>query len=223
MKKAIIILIILILLAGGGIVGYFSWQKAKEAKFLSANPQTAEAYALIQKRETQLKKDKNNYDYMMSIAFNWKGIGEVTKNNEYLKRSIAMYDQVIKRWGNKAYLPFLNRANVYIELKDYIRAEQDLKIALEIDRGEQNLYIALANLYKDYMKKSNDEVKAVYTNAMQIIVGGGNLVNNYASFLNEIGDYKEALKYYKMLKQAYPNNLGFDEAIKELEEKLPKI
>lgn len=223
MKKIIILTIIIILLLGSAsVVIYSSWQKDKESKFLSSNPQTMDAYALIQKRETQLKKNKYNYDALMSMAFQWKGIGEATKNNEYLLRAVKFYDKIIKHWGNKAYLPFLNRANIYIELKDYVRAEQDLKIASEIDRGEQGLYIALANLYKDYMKKSNEEIKTVYTTGMQAVVGGANLVNNYASFLNDTGDYKESLKYYKMLKQAFPNYVIYDEVIKELETKLPK-
>ncbi len=222
MKKVLILLIIATIVVAGCFVGYFSWQKAKEAKFLSTNPQTAEAYALIQKREIQLKKDKNNYDALMSVAFSWKGIGEVTKNNEYLKRAAATYGEVIKRWGNKAYLPFLNRANVYIELKEYARAEQDFKIALEIDRGEQNLYIALVDLYRGYMKKDDKVIKAVYKQGLTTVVGGGNLVLSYAGYLKEIEEYAEAIKYYKMLKQAYPANTGYGEIIKELEAKVPK-
>lgn len=223
MKLKIIIIAAIIVVIAGGIGGYFYWQKAKEAEFLSTNPQTKAAYEIIVRREAQIKKDKSNYDAYMSLGFNWKGIGEVTKDDKYLKKAIAAYNQVIKRWGNAAYLPFVNRANVYIDLKDYARAEEDFKVALEIGPGEQNIYISLADLYKNYMNKDSQTIKAVYEKGIKTVVGGGNLVVSYASYLEEIGDYKEALKYYTMLEQAYPANPGYDEVIKELEAKVPKI
>jgi len=131
-----------------------------------------------------------------------------------------VYDEVIRKWGSKAYLPFLNQANVYILLKEYARAESNLKIALEIDPGEQSLYVALADLYGTFMKKDSKAVRAVYEQGIKTVVGGGNLVVNYASYLNELGEYKEALKYYKMLEQAYPTNPAYLPIIKELESKI---
>ena len=213
-------MIIVILLTVGGFYGYSYFEKQKEAKFLSENPQTKDAYALIVQREKEVKKDPTFYDGWMSLAFNWKGIGEVLKDEKYLWRSAKLYDEVIKRWGTKAYLPFLNQANVYIELEEYDKAENDLKIALEQDIGEQNLYIALADLYRLYMNKSKEDVMAVYEKGLVTVVSGGNLVNSYASYLNSVGEYEKALKYYKMLSQAYPNNTGYQNLIKELEIKV---
>jgi tetratricopeptide (TPR) repeat protein len=221
MKKYLILgLAVILVLLGGGVFAYSSWQNQKEVKLLSGNPQTKEAYAKVLQRQNDIKKDKNNYDAYMSLAFSWKGIGEVMKSDVYLQRAVDAYDKVIKRWGMKAYLPFLNRANVLIALKEYEKAEADLKIASEIDPGEQNLYVALADLYSDYMKKSDKEIRAVYENGLTRVVGGGGLVLNYASYLNSAGDYKEALKYYKMLAQAYPNNTGYAELVKEMEGKI---
>jgi len=223
MKKVLILLIVLIiviLLTVGGFYGYSYFEKQKEAKFLSENPQTKDAYALIVQREKEVKKDPTFYDGWMSLAFNWKGIGEVLKDEKYLWRSAKLYDEVIKCWGTKAYLPFLNQANVYIELEEYDKAENDLKIALEQDIGEQNLYIALADLYRLYMNKSKEDVMAVYEKGLVTVVSGGNLVNSYASYLNSVGEYEKALKYYKMLSQAYPNNTGYQNLIKELEIKV---
>jgi len=222
MKFKAIVAMAIIIVIGGGIGGYFYWQKVKEYKFLSTNLKTKAAYEIILRREAQIRKEKNNYDAYMSLGFNWKGIGEVTKTDEYLKRAVEVYNQVIKRWGTTAYLPFVNRANVYIELKEYARAEDDLKIALEIDPGEQNLYVSLADLYRTYMNKDGKMIKSVYEQGLKTVVGGGNLVLNYAGYLKETGEYKESLKYYKMLKQAYPDSTSYDEVIRELEAKLPK-
>ena len=172
MKKILIIISILAILTGGVLFGYSRWAEAKESKFLSSNGQTKDNYAIIKMRVEQLKKDSKNYDAFMSLAFAWKGIGDATKDEKYLRRSAKTYDKVIARWGNKAYLPFVNRANVYISLKEYSRAEDDLKIALEIDPGEQNLYIDLAELYSGYMNKDSQVVKAVYEKGLKTLVGG---------------------------------------------------
>ena len=220
MKKILILAIILILLGAGGATGYLYWQQIKEDKFLSANEQTKDAYEIVKKRQEQIKKEKDNYDAYMSLAFHWKGIGEATKDSKYSWKAIKVYDKVIKRWGPKAYLPFVNQANVYISLEEYENAEENLKIALELDPGEQNLYIALADLYRNYMNKDDKEIRAVYKKAIGTLVGGGNLVLSYAGYLKEQEDYKEALKYYKMLQQAYPNNNSYDDVIKELEGKV---
>lgn len=210
----------IIVLSAGGLSGYLYWQKAGEDKFLSSNQQIREAYKTVKIRQEQLREDKNNYDVYMSLAFHWKSIGEATKDSKYLWRSAKVYDEVIRKWGSKAYLPFLNQANVYILLKEYARAESNLKIALEIDPGEQSLYVALADLYGTFMKKDSKAVRAVYEQGIKTVVGGGNLVVNYASYLNELGEYKEALKYYKMLEQAYPTNPAYLPIIKELESKI---
>lgn len=223
MKKIMIIAAIIAaiaILAGGGVFGYSRWAEAKEDKLLSSNSQTKDAYAVVKMRREQIKKDKNNYDAYMSLAFYWKGIGEVMRNDKYLWRAAKTYDAVISKWGNKAYLPFYNQANVYIDLKEYARAEENLKISLEIDRGEQNLYVALAELYQNYMKKSDADIRAVYEKGLKTLIGGGNLVLNYAVYLNDTGDYKEALKYYKMLEQAYPDNTLYPPIVENLEAKV---
>ncbi|MBU1180451.1 hypothetical protein KJ885_05915 [Patescibacteria group bacterium] len=220
MKKILILAIIILLLGGSGVFGYLYWQKIKEDKFLSTNEQTKDAYEIIKKREAELKKDKSNYDAYMSLAFHWKGIGEVTKNEKYSWEAIKVYDKVIRMWGPKAYLPFVNQANVYIFLEEYENAEENFKIALELDPGEQSLYIALADLYHDFMNKEDKEIRAVYKKGLETLIGGGNLVLGYAGYLREQEDYKEALKYYKMLQQAYPDNTNYDGVIKELEDKV---
>ncbi|MFA5133802.1 MAG: hypothetical protein WC459_03300 [Patescibacteria group bacterium] len=219
MKKYLILAVILAL-AALSIGGFKYGQYIKEDRYLSSDPQTKEAYALIKQRQMDLKKDKNNYDAYMSLAFNWKGIGEVTESEKYLERSAEIYDKVIKKWGMKAYLPFVNQANVYIQLKEYKKAESDLKVANEIDPGEQSIYINLADLYYNYMKKSDKEVRAIYEMGIKNVVGGANLVLNYASYLNTVGDYPEALKYYKMLAQAFPASPGYAALVKELEGKI---
>lgn len=220
MKKLIILFLAVLMLGAGGVGGYFYIQKAKEDKFLSTNKQTKDAYEIVKKRQKDIKEDKDNYDAYMSLAFHWKGIGEVTKNEKYLMNAIEVYNKVIKKWGPKAYLPFVNQANVYILLNDYEYAEENLKVALELDPGEQSLYVALADLYINYMNKSNEEIIAVYESGIKRVIGGGNLVLSYAGFLREIGDIEKSLKYYKILQKAYPDNNGYDKVIEELEEQI---
>lgn len=221
--KLFIVIIIVIIAASAGLGGYSYWQKIKEDRFLSANKDTKDAYAIVKKRLKDIQENKNDYDAWMSLAFHWKGIGEVTRKEEYLRRAVRIYDEVIARWGNKAYLPFVNQANVFIFLKEYKKAESNLKIANEIDPGEQSLYIALAELYENYMQKDRKDVEAVYKNGLKRVIGGGNLILSYASYLNDIGDYAESLKYYKMLAQAYPENSGYQTLVKELEGKTNNV
>jgi tetratricopeptide (TPR) repeat protein len=209
----------LLLILGSTFAGYRYWQWLGEDRILSSNPNTKDAYAIIKKREIQLKTDSKNYDALMSLSFNWKGIGEITKNDKYLWRAIDAYDLVVKYYGNKAYLPFLNRANVYIDLKDYKKAAEDVLLASDIDPGEQSLYIVLVDIYKA-MGRSDKEIRAVYERGIKTVVDGINLINSYAAYLYGAGDYKLALEYYKKLEQALPSNPAYPPIVKELEDKL---
>jgi len=220
--KIYAILLLLVIVGTVSVLGYQYWQTSKEAKLLLANPNTKDSYELIQKRTKEIKEDSENYDAYMSLGFNWKSIGEATKDDKYLWRAIDAYSEVIKKWGPTAYLPFLNRANTYILLGEYNRAEDDLKLSIELDPGEQNLPVALADLYKNYLNKSDEEIRAVYETAMDRVVGGGNIVNSYAGYLKEVGDYEKSLQYYKSLEKAFPANTAYKSVIKELEDLISK-
>jgi len=218
-KKILIIIFALLLIIAGitSVIGYKYLSDSKESKLLLRNPNTKDAYELIQKRKKDIKEDADNYSAYMSIGFNWKSIGEATKENKYLWRAVDVYSEVIKKWGPTAYLPFLNRANTYILLGEYNRAEEDIKISIELDPGEQNLPIALADLYKNYLNKSDEEIRVVYETAMDRAVGGGNIVNSYAGYLKEVGDYEKSLQYYRSLEKAFPSNTAYKSVILELE------
>ncbi|MFC1612288.1 tetratricopeptide repeat protein [Patescibacteria group bacterium] len=220
MKKIILLSIAIIVVGCGSVFGYFYWQNLKEDEFLSSDPRTKVAYEVVQKRQKEVKENKDDYDAYMSLAFHWKGIGEVTRDEKYSWKAVKVYSEVIKRWGSIAYLPFVNQANVYILLEEYDLAEENFKIAIEIEPGEQNLYIYLAELYKNYMNKDEAEVEAVYIKGIETVLAGSNLVNSYAVYLRDVGDYEKSLQYFKMLQQAYPDNISYEGEIKEIEEKL---
>ena len=70
------------------------------------------------------------------------------------------------------------------------------------------------------MKKSDAEIVAVYEEALKRVTKTDDIMSSYAVYLEDTGNYKDALKYYEILLKNYPNNQTYKEEVANLKLKV---
>jgi len=202
---AIIVLIILIIVGGYFVVKKYSTSKPPE------QPMATPASSLDPK-EAEYQK------YLME-GINYRTAGMKGDKSAFYK-AIDSYKKAVEVSEGKVWVPYLNLGNTYVLVQDYKNAEEAYNKALAIAPGESTVYLQKIDLYRNYMKKSNKDVNALYDEALKVAVDNTNLVISYAAFLRDAGKYSEALKYYKILAEKFPAEQRFKDEIAELEKKL---
>jgi tetratricopeptide (TPR) repeat protein len=198
--KYCLILLILIIVISGGFFGYYKYKKL--------SPRNA--------NKTTQGFDTNGYEMFLDNGNKDYAAGDMGDKEKY-NSAIDNFKKAISISKEKFWLPFFNLGNAYRKIGDFKNAETAYDRAIEISNfGESSLYLAKFEMYRYEIKKSEAEIMTAYSAAIEKAYENANLIVSYAAYLRDIGQNKEAIKYYEMLLEKYPDNDLYKEEIKAL-------
>ncbi|PIR92479.1 hypothetical protein COU01_01335 [Candidatus Falkowbacteria bacterium CG10_big_fil_rev_8_21_14_0_10_44_15] len=223
-KAKIIILTALICLLvalGGGAIYYYSSEGYQVKKRLAGDEQLLAVYDRIKGQEKKNKQEgKITLERVIIIGNSWKGLGDQTQDKFFYQKSLAVYQEGIKLFGEKNVLVYWNAGKVAEYLEDYNLAESYYRQSIAISPSYEDPYRNLADLYRFKMNKDPKDIIAVYDEGMEATAGNASLFLDKCSYLRLSANYAEALACYKILSKNYPDNSGYKEVIQELESKI---
>ncbi len=79
------------------------------------------------------------------------------------------------------------------------------------------LYTTLVDVLRYDLKRDSKDIIDVYKKGLETLVDNGPLVQSLASYLEDIGRYKDSLTYYELLAAKYP---GLEDKIASLKSKI---
>ncbi len=224
-KPPKVLLLALIGVAVFGAAGWIfvgrSWfserQAAAEAEMLRADPQTAEIFSNIEKRQRDVEATPENPELYLSLGNNWKAIYDFRNDTKYLDRAIEWYEKGVGVTKRTNTLFLLNLASVYRLHQQSDKAEGLLREAIEVNPGDPTLYTTLIDVLRYDLKRDPKDIIDVYKKGLATLVDNGPLVQSLAMYLEETGRYKDALVYYELLAAKYS---GFDEKVASLKRQI---
>ena len=167
------------------------------------------------------KVEEKDYQTYLEEGLHWKSLGDQTGNSEYYLKAEKIYRKMTEKFPDY-WVPWWNLANLQRQLKEFEEAEKSFKKAIEIAPGEGNLYLGLIELYQYDLKKSEEEILAVYQEALKRVVENIDVIISYASYLYQIDKKEEALKYYQTAFEKYPEATQIKEEIERIKKELGK-
>lgn len=229
-KKNIIIIVVsaVIILAAGTLLFFQfypenKFEQRKIIKMLSGKPELLAKYDEIKAFEKRLKTEKQNeVNLLFNIGFYWKGLGELTEENFFFEKSLAIYEQGMKVTADKNVLFYWNAGKVAERLGDFSLAEEYYKKSITISPSYEDGYEDLADLYQYKLKKTPEEILAIYDAGIEAAMGDANLFLEKCSYLRSLGRDSDALACYELLSQSYPDHQGYKDTVAELKEKINK-
>lgn len=218
----IVVLVLAVLLIGAGIywkkdISFLMEQKNLQA-LIKNKPELNDRLAVALQNEKIILSGKQESAKYVELGLQWKALGELSGANVFFEKSLAVYENGIKKFGRENILFYLNGGKLLEKLGNYTKAETYYKNAIEIGINYTDGYLALAELYELKMDKSAEEVIAVYDLGLKQIGQDGQLILEKASYLRKVGKNAEALPLYQELLKRYPTNQGYKDVISKLEE-----
>ena len=228
-NKIIVLIVVVFVLVGVG--GFVSYERrtanAREEQTvlqkIGDKKDLLEIYGKVKKAQSVLKNPKDESEEvvnLLSLSNNWKALAELTKDDYFYTRALAVYEEGIRKFGHKNVIYYWNGGGLAENHGDFALAEHYYKESIRIAPTYGEGYIKLAELYRFRMKKSEDEVAAVYKQGLGRNPADGPLLLENAAYLKSIGRFKDALEAYQLLLKVYPDNTGYRQTVKELEAKL---
>lgn len=160
---------------------------------------------------------------LISLGFTWKGLGDATKDDYFLKQALKIYQQGISQFGSQNVIFYWSAGSVANSMGELELAEKYYKSAIAAAPAYGEGYTYLAELYRFKMKKNSDEIIKVYNDGLQATSGNTQLLLEKSSYLRAIGRYEESLAGYRDLLKQYVNNKGFEDVVRELEGKIKDL
>lgn len=192
-----------------GFYVYKNWYKSNkiirdEEKAFSylTNEQMKDDFGAAKKAEADIVANPDNLNAYIRAGFSWKVLGEATKQDIFFERSLDAYLRATKQFGMQYYMPYMNAGNIYRIRNDFEKTEEMYKKALEITPGEADLYVRLAELYRFDLKKSPEEILAVYDNGVNRVLNTMPIAISKAAYLRFIGRKEESISIYQKIYDA---------------------
>lgn len=219
-KKTLIPLVIFILL---GVSFGFSQtifrQDIEDWRIANKLEGNAEALKIFrQMQELRQKSEEKNHDeagLLVSLAFEWKSLGEVTQDNFYFQKALEVYKIGIDKFGTKNVPFYWNGGKVAELMGDYTQAEYLYKEAIRIAPVYPEAHLFLTELYQYKLNKSPVEVLAAYAEGLKATQGEANVYLSQCSYLKRV-DKPKAIECYQVLVDNLPNGEMYKEVIAEL-------
>lgn len=217
MRKMLPTIVLLVVLVA---VGYGAYFFARETPVqLPPSPQKEELAGIYQtalELEEKIKEDSENWQYYLSLALQWKLLGDVTNNEIYHKRADWVYETAALVFGKTNYVLYVNWGDIAKALGEFDRAKEYYTIAIEISPARKQPYLHLAELFEYNLDKDSEEVAQVY--AQGLIATGRDiaLLVPFAAFLERVGRTEEALNMWKLVLERSPDDELIRQKVEEL-------
>jgi len=228
-NKILVLVVAVFVLVVGGMFAIYQQRtsNAREEqtvlKKIGDKKELLEIYDKVKRAQAVLQhpKDENEeVGNLLSLGNNWKALAELTKDDYFYKKALAVFEEGIRKFGHKNVIFYWNGGGLAENHGDFTLAEYYYKESIRIASTYGEGYIKLAELYRFRMKKSEDDVVTVYKQGLNRNPANGPLLLENAAYLKSIGRHKDALEAYKLLLKAFPGNSGYEQSIKEMEAKL---
>ncbi len=183
-------------------------------------PQLVELYRMAEDEDEKMRAEPENPSRYLNAGLAWKGLGDGSRERVFLEKSLAIYEDGMERFGQKNILFYLNAGKVAESLGDYAKAEQYYRTAITISPLDESSYLYIADMYIYKMKKTNEEILAVFNDAEQKVSDKLAVIWARGTYLRRINDYEKALKDYEALVENFPQEAGYKQIVAELKAKI---
>lgn len=188
---------------------------------LQGNQEWMEVYKRVQAVEEKIKnKPEDEIALLVNVAFEWKTLGDLTKDVYFYQKALDVYKQGIEKSAGKNIAFYWNAGKVAENMNDFVTAEALYQEAIRVSPGYNESYRYLAELYILKMKKSDQEVLQVYADGLKGTDGDANIFLDQCSYLRRVKRNKEALECYELLVESYPDNKLFEQTVDELKKEV---
>ena len=218
-KRKIIVIGILIL-----VIAFFAFYFSKREVSapngmddVNSGADTNSETSAVTSDEDKAKQEEVYFDFLQE-GLKYKSEGDAGNKDSYYK-AIEAYQKAADVAEGKVWIPFFNLGNVYGYVGDYENAEKSYDKALEI-AADSTIYLAKIQLYQFDLKKSEGEVGALYEDALLKTSDNIDIMTKYASYLRDIGNNEDSLKYWRIVSEKFPEDQRYKDEIAELEAKV---
>jgi len=189
-KKIIFILLISLIIV---VAGWYFFARDKELSSLEDLKQQYPDLTVyvddVIKAQAGLSENKDEIENYVILGFNWKTLADwarpagVADYLGYYRKALDVYEQGIKKTFRRNTLLMTNAGNMAKYLGDYKLTESYYKEAISVAPGDESYYIYLAELYEYQMKKSKEEILAVYDEGLKRVLNIGWLTARKEAYL----------------------------------------
>lgn len=202
-KKNLIFLIVIIFLLGAVF-----WFWPKKPAPLNESPYEAK----LRELEKELKNKPQDYNILIEIAWLKQRLGD-------FEGAEKTYFQILEL-RPEDYIPWLNLGTIYEQRKEWEKARDAFKKAIEVNPSYVPTYRRLADVYWFHLPEEKEEIEKLYLDGLESTNGHPDLMRGLAYYYQNTGRLKEAKIYWERVLQLYPEDESVKRAIEEIEEKL---
>ncbi len=204
-------------------VGKSIWESWRIEYSLKGNPAALQQYGRV--KEWTEKTEQNQYKdagFLVSLAFEWKSLGDLTQNHLYHEKALEVYKIGINKFGEKNVPFYWNAGKVAEILEYYDQAEFFYTEAIRVAPAYSESYRYLAELYEYKLKKDENTIREVFDKGLIATHGESSLYIENCSYLRRHNYLNDALECYTVVSEGYPDNQGLKDIIQDLKNQLKK-
>lgn len=180
-KITSIIIILLVIIAGGVYLLFFS--NFLEYKRLEVQyPGLTDYINEIKKTDLMIKEDRGKSENYLHSGLAWKSLADRTAKKTYYAQALKVYEKGIELTGRRNTIFLVNAGNMAKFMNDFVLAEEYYREAISVTPGDFEIYLRLIELYEYTLKKSDEEILAIYDAAAKRVVTTGEVENSRKNF-----------------------------------------
>lgn len=206
-KKALFILACVVVLSVGA---WKFWPREVVVPIDLTEEQRAQLEAERVDFYQKIEADPKNLDLYLALGLTEKSLGHLSRAADAYKKGIEQNDSF--------YLFYLNLAAVYEDMGRYDDAQKIIMLAIEKKPTEPESHKRLANLFKAHFQDRSDDLDAIYQEAIERTRGDLDLMKEYARFLEDRRQYRDAWIYWQEVARQSPDPTLAEQEVDRLAE-----
>ena len=224
MNKQIISGIIIVIIIAGVFIGFSVWQNQqiqaqKQANLIQEIDRnlTEEDIQIYQDRLIEAEKyiveatnDQDKHDALIYKAVILQGLGKLAQARDVFLEAAELVPE--------NYNVFVHLYQVYLEMNDYEQAEKSIQKSLELQPNNPDAWKKYIILERERFDRQQSEIRKLYLEAEEKTKPNTDILTDYATYLESIGDTDTAIEYWRKAQKAQPEDYEiYNAEIKRLE------
>jgi len=202
-QKQAILMIIGLLVSAIAVFGGYKFFTSKVSvparEVLNEKPELQAFYDKALKYEGVVAEKPSEIQNYLAVGSAWKLIGDSTHDAQWYKLSLDAYERAIVITNRKNSLALTNAGQIEEQLGNYAQAKSYYLESIDLSPGDTSYYILYINLLRYKYNAAPEEILAVYENATQRVLGGGDLIASRSQYYKSIGRYSDAIRDLELL------------------------